>query len=77
MKKKKEFRSRAFTQINRLQSKVEGYKELLIAQDEEINKLKLINEQLYDENKDQKVEINTLNSKISKINITRETLQEK
>ena len=52
-KEKKEFRSRAFTQINRLQSKVEGYKELLIAQDEEINKLKLINEQLYDENKDQ------------------------
>mgnify|MGYP000510029008 CR=1 FL=1 len=76
-KEKKEFRSRAFSQINRLQGKVEGYKELLIAQDEEINKLKLINKQLYDENKGQKVEINTLNSKISKINKTRETLQEK
>ena len=47
-KEKKEFRSRAFTQINRLQGKVEGYKELLIAQDEEINKLKLINEQTID-----------------------------
>ena len=76
-KEKKEFRSRAFTQINRLQGKVEGYKELLIAQDEEINKLKLINEQLYDENKDQKVEINTLNSTISEINKTKETLQVK
>ena len=76
-KEKKEFRSRAFTQINKLQGKVEGYKELLIAQDEEINKLKLINEQLYDENKDQKVEINTLNSTISEINKTKETLQVK
>ena len=76
-KEKKEFRSRAFTQINKLQGKVEGYKELLIAQDEEINKLKLINKQLYDENKDQKVEINTLNSTISEINKTKETLQVK
>ena len=30
----------AVDRINKLQGKVEGYKELLIAQDEEINKLK-------------------------------------
>ena len=48
---KREFRSRAYAQINRLQGKVEGYRELLIAQDEEIEKLKKLNEQLYEENK--------------------------
>ena len=76
-KEKKDFRSRAYSQINRLQNKVDGYKELLIAQDDEIKKLKSINEQLFKENNDQKVEINTLNDKISTINETKETLQEK
>jgi|TARA_B110000881_G_C18458991_1_gene455174 hypothetical protein len=76
-KEKKEFRSRSYSQINRLQNKVDGYKELLIAQDDEIKKLKSINEQLFKENKNQKVEINTLNDKIFIINETKETLQEK
>ncbi len=76
-KEKKEFRSRAYSQINRLQNKVDGYKELLIAQDDEIKKLKSINVQLFKENKNQKVEINTLNDEISIINETKETLQEK
>tara|TARA_B110000014_G_scaffold32215_1_gene20281 strand:+ start:152 stop:1030 length:879 start_codon:yes stop_codon:yes gene_type:complete len=76
-KEKKDFRSRAYSQINRLQNKVDGYKELLIAQDDEIKKLKSINEQLFKENNDQKVEINTLNNQISTIKETKETLQEK
>ena len=76
-KEKKEFRSRAYSQINKLQNKVDGYKELLIAQDDEIKKLKSINDLLFKENNNQKVEINTLNNKISTINETKETLQEK
>ena len=35
---KKEFRTRAYAQINRLQGKVDGYRELLLAQDEEIER---------------------------------------
>lgn len=73
---KREFRSRAYAQINRLQVKVEGYRELLIAQDEEIEKLKKLNEQLYEENKEQKVEINNLNSTISNINRSNQKLEE-
>ena len=73
---KREFRNRAYAQINRLQGKVDGYRELLIAQDEEIEKLKKLNEQLFEENKEQKVEINSLNVKIKTINRSNEELEE-
>ena len=73
---KREFRNRAYAQINRLQGKVEGYRELLLAQDEEIEKLKKLNEQLFVENREQKVEINTLNVKINNINKSNEELEE-
>ena len=74
---KKEFRTRAYTQINRLQGKVDGYRELLLAQDEEIERLKKVNEQLFEENKEQKIEINNLNSTISNINQSNKKLEEK
>ena len=74
---KKEFRTRAFAQINRLQGKVDGYSELLLAQDEEIERLKKVNEQLFEENKEQKIEINNLNSTISNINQSNKKLEEK
>tara|TARA_B100000886_G_scaffold238385_1_gene167066 strand:- start:30 stop:908 length:879 start_codon:yes stop_codon:yes gene_type:complete len=73
---KREFRNRAYAQINRLQGKVDGYRELLLAQDEEIEKLKKLNEQLFEENKEQKVEINSLNVKIKTINRSNEELEE-
>ena len=73
---KREFRNRAYAQINRLQGKVDGYRELLLAQDEEIEKLKKLNEQLFEENKEQKVEINTLNDKITNINKSNKKLEE-
>lgn len=73
---KREFRNRAYSQINRLQGKVDGYRELLLAQDEEIEKLKKLNEQLFEENKEQKVEINTLNDKITNINRSNKKLEE-
>ncbi|MBV20400.1 MAG: hypothetical protein CL870_04785 [Cytophagia bacterium] len=74
---KKAFRTRAYAQINRLQGKVEGYKELLLAQDEEIERLKIVNEQLFEENKVQKIEINNLNSTISNINQSNKKLENK
>lgn len=74
---KKEFRTRAYAQINRLQGKVDGYRELLLAQDEEIERLKKVNEQLFEENKVQKIEINNLNSTISNINQSNKKLEEK
>ena len=73
---KREFRNRAYAQINRLQGKVDGYRELLLAQDEEIEKLKKLNEQLFEENKEQKVEINSLNDKITNINRSNKKLEE-
>ena len=74
---KKEFRNRAYAQINRLQGKVDGYRELLLAQDEEIERLKEVNEQLFEENKEQKIEINSLNTTISTINQSNKNLEEK
>ena len=74
---KREFRNRAYAQINRLQGKVDGYRELLLAQDEEIERLKKVNEQLFEENKEQKIEINNLNSTISNINQSNKKLEEK
>ena len=73
---KKEFRTRAYAQINRLQGKVDGYTELLLAQDEEIERLKKVNEQLFEENKEQKIEINNLNSTITNINKSNQKLEE-
>ena len=72
---KREFRTRAYAQINRLQGKVEGYRELLLAQDEEIKRLREVNEQLFEENKEQKIEINNLNSTISNINKSNKKLE--
>ena len=74
---KRAFRTRAYAQINRLQGKVDGYKELLLAQDEEIERLKNVNEQLFEENKEQKIEINNLNSTISNINQSNKKLEDK
>ena len=72
---KREFRTRAYAQIHRLQGKVEGYRELLLAQDEEIERLREVNEQLFEENKEQKIEINNLNSTISNINKSNKKLE--
>ena len=73
---KREFRTRAYAQINRLQGKVEGYTELLLAQDEEIERLKKVNEKLFEENKEQKIEIKNLNSTITNINRSNQKLEE-
>ncbi len=51
--------------IQRLDRKVTGYEELLVAKDEEIAQLKDLNEQLLEENNELKVEKNELNADLN------------
>lgn len=74
---KKAFRKRSYTQINQLKDKVNGYKELLVAQDEEIAKLKVLNEKLLVENTELKGEANDLNKSIKDLNSSKSQLEEK
>lgn len=74
---KADFRKRAYKQINDLQQRVDGYKELLVRQDAEIKKLKEINEVLLAENTNLKVEKNTLNDSIRGLKRTKSELENK
>lgn len=74
---KKAFRKRAYKQINELQGKVDGYKELLVAQDKEIERLKKMNEELLEENTELKDEANALNESIRDLNKSRSELEQK
>jgi len=74
---KEQIRTRTSREIGRLQSRVEGFRELLVAQDEEIAKLKAINEELVTENTELKVETNQLNQSLRNLNETRTELEEK
>ena len=74
---RKEFRTRAFRQINDLQERVSGYKELLVAQDIEIARLKEINEELVVENTTLKEEKNVLNESLRDLNESKTALEEK
>lgn len=64
-------------QITRLNSKVEGYRELLILKDEEIERLKEINYQLTAENTTLKVEKNELSDSIQQLQQNTEELASK
>ena len=64
-------------QISRLNDRVDGYKELLLIKDEEIEQLKVLNTQLTEENTTLKVEKNELNESIQKLQENTEELQEK
>lgn len=63
--------------IQRLDRKVTGYEELLLAKDDEIAALKVINTQLLEENTDLKVEKNELNATIREANQTKQQLEQK
>lgn len=60
-----------------LRDRVGGYKELLLAKDDEIKQLKKINEELLSENVELKTEKQELNESIQKINKAKEELAEK
>jgi len=63
--------------IDRLNNRVEGYKELLLIKDEEIKQLKVLNEQLAEENTTLKVEKNQLNDSIRRLEQNKQELASK
>ncbi len=65
------------SQIKSLRDRVGGYQELLLAQDEEIARLKEMNDALLTENTELKVEKNELNETISTLNKNTKELEEK
>ncbi len=64
-------------QIKALSDRVGGYKQLLLKQDEEIARLKVLNEELLAENTNLKTEKNQLTKTISSLNTEKTELQEK
>ena len=72
-----QFRDRSYKEINRLKSRVEGYRELLVMKDTEIAELKKVNQELVDENKELKDERNELNQNLRQAKETEEKLNEK
>ena len=74
---KEQIRNRTTRQISDLQGKVEGFRELLVAQDEEIARLKAINEELVTENSELKVQTNELNQSIQNLNESKTELEQK
>lgn len=74
---KRAIQKRANGVIAGLNDKVEGYKEVLLKQDEEIERLKKINEELLVENTDLKNEANQLNESIRELNSDRAELENK
>ena len=63
--------------ITRLNNRVDGYKELLLLKDEEIEQLKVLNEQLSEENTTPKVEKNELNQTVQQLEQSTKALQDK
>ncbi|WP_420578072.1 chromosome segregation protein SMC [Ekhidna sp.] len=63
--------------ITRLNNRVDGYKELLLIKDEEIKQLKVLNEQLSEENTTLKVEKNQLNDSIRRLEQNKQELASK
>ncbi len=63
--------------INRLNDRVDGYKELLLLKDEEIKELTVMNQQLSEENTTLKVEKNQLSDSIRRLEKNKQELAEK
>lgn len=63
--------------MSKLNDRVDGYKELLLLKDEEIEELKVLNEQLTEENTTLKVEKNQLNDSIRKLEKNKQDLAKK
>lgn len=63
--------------ITKLNNRVDGYKELLVLKDEEIEQLKVLNEQLSEENTTLKVEKNQLNQTVQELEENKKELASK
>ncbi len=64
-------------QISKLNNRVDGYKELLLIKDEEIKQLKVLNDQLAEENTTLKVEKNQLNQTVQQLEENKKELASK
>ena len=64
-------------QISKLNNRVDGYKELLLIKDEEIKQLKVLNDQLAEENTTLKVEKNQLNQTVQQLEQNKQELASK
>lgn len=73
----KSVRRRNDKAIRELKDKVEGYEELLKLKDEEIEKLKVVNKELYSENRNLKTKQNVLNDSLNKLGQTKTELANK
>ena len=74
---KRQFRKKAYRQIEGLKDKVDGYQQLLVVQDEEIKRLKEINQELNEENTELKEEKNELSASIRDLETGKAALEEK
>jgi len=74
---KKAIRRRSNRQISGLKDQVDGYRELLLKQDVEIERLKLMNDSLLVENTDLKMEKNELSQNIRNLSDSKSALEEK
>ena len=73
----KSVRKRNDKAIRELKDRVEGYEELLVVKDQEIERLQSINKELYTENKDLKTKQNVLGDSINRLSKSKEDLQSK
>ncbi len=69
--------ARSSKAIKELKDRVEGYEELLKLKDEEIEKLKSVNKELFSENKQLKTQKNVLNDSINRLATTKDALATK
>ena len=68
---------RSARDIQQLKDRVEGYEELLVLKDNEIEKLKSMNTELFSENKTLKTKQNTLSDSINRLTTTKDELASK
>lgn len=73
----KSVRKRNAKAITELKDRVEGYEELLLAKDEEIQRLQSVNKELFTENKSLKTKQNVLNDSINRLAKNKDDLQSK
>jgi uncharacterized protein YoxC len=69
--------TRSAREIQQLKDRVEGYEELLVLKDTEIEKLKSMNVELFSENKTLKTKQNTLSDSINRLTTSKEELATK
>ncbi|MBK5277829.1 MAG: chromosome segregation protein SMC [Bacteroidia bacterium] len=69
--------ARSAKEIEQLKDRVEGYEELLKLKDEELEKLKSVNKELFTENRSLKTQKNVLNDSINRLEKNKEELTTK